>query len=98
MIDSPTCLDTSAFSARAVHSRPLNGTWEQLGAAVREYWPRLTEQDLATLVGERDELMRILKVRYNKTYGEIEREVTEFELRDARSAYASRSSRGITND
>jgi hypothetical protein len=43
--------------------------------------------------------MRMLKVRHPKrTYAEIEREVTEFELRDVRAAYAARPSLGIPND
>jgi hypothetical protein len=76
--------------------RGLVGEWAQLKAAVLEYWPLLTEEDLAAIAGERDALMRTLKARYTKTYGEIERELVEFELRDVRSAYASRPSLGIT--
>jgi hypothetical protein len=76
--------------------RGLRGEWAQLKAAVLEYWPLLTEEDLAAIAGERDALMRTLKARYAKTYGEIERELVEFELRDIRSAHASRRSLGIT--
>lgn len=81
-----------------MQSRGISGDWAKMKTAVRAFWPQLTEDDVVAVAGERDELMRKLKARYAKSYGEIEREVTEFELRDARSAFASRRSMGITND
>jgi hypothetical protein len=42
--------------------------------------------------------MRMLKDRYKKSYGQIEREVSEFELRELRTAYAARPSLGILNE
>lgn len=79
-------------------SRGLRGNWTEMKAVLRLFWPRLTPHDVTAIGGQRDELMRMLKSRYQKTYGEIEREVTEFECRDVRSAYAARPSRGILND
>jgi hypothetical protein len=64
-------------------------------AAVLEQWPCVTAEDIADLAGEREELMRVLKARYQKSYGEIEREVAEFEVRDLRAGYASRPALGI---
>ena len=84
-----------------MRSRQLKGDWMETLAAVRAYWPYLTEADVAAIVstaGERDALMRLLKAKSKGTYGQIEREVTEFELRAARSAYAARPSLGIVND
>ena len=81
-----------------MQSREISGDWANTQAAVRAFWPQLTEDDVVAVAGERDELMRKLKARYSKSFGVIEREVTEFELRDARSAFASRPSLGITND
>ncbi len=78
--------------------RGFSGNWMQLQQAVRQRWPLLPEQDLAGISGERDDLMRLIKLYYDRTYGEIERELTEFELRDIRSAYASRPSLGMPND
>jgi len=63
-----------------------------------EQWSRVTAEDIAHLAGEREELMRVLKDRYQKSYGEIEREVAEFELRDLRAGYASRPALGIGRD
>jgi uncharacterized protein YjbJ (UPF0337 family) len=81
-----------------MRGRYLRGNWNQMKAAVLEQWSRVTVEDIAHLAGEREALMQVLKDRYAKTYGEIEREVAEFELRDQRTAYKSRYSRGIGPD
>jgi hypothetical protein len=91
-------LEESLGATAIGHRRKLIGDWLELRASLREYWQHLTDEDVASIAGERDALMRTLKARYAKTYGEIEREVTEFELRDARSANALRPSLGIRND
>lgn len=81
-----------------MQSRKLRGNWSQMKAAVLEQWSRVTVDDIAHLAGEREALMLVLKDRYAKTYGEIEREVAEFEMRDVRTGYGSRPSRGIGAD
>ena len=81
-----------------MRSRNLRGNWSQMKSAVLEQWSRVTVDDIATLAGEREALMQVLKDRYDKTYGEIEREVNEFEMRDLRTGYASRLSQGIGAD
>ena len=78
--------------------RGLDGNWTHMKAALRDCWQRLTEDDIASIAGERDQLMQRIKARYEKTYGEIEREITEFELRELRAGYSARPSIGITND
>lgn len=78
--------------------RKLHGNWEQMKSAVLEQWSSVTVEDIAHLAGEREELMRVLKARYQKSYGEIEREVAEFEVRKLRAGYASRPSRGMGTD
>lgn len=82
----------------SLRDRKLAGSWSHLKAAVLERWTKVTAEDIAELAGEREALMRVLKDRYDKSYGEIEREVTEFELRDLRAGYASRHSSGIGPD
>jgi len=67
-------------------------------SAVLDRWPSVTVEDIASLAGQREELMRVIKSRSNKTYGEIERELAEFELRDLRAGYASRPALGIGPD
>ena len=78
--------------------RRLRGNWMQMKSAIRDQWPEVTANDIASLAGERDALMRVLKARSNKSYYEIERELAEFELRDLRTAYASRPALGIGLD
>ena len=81
-----------------MRGRNLRGDWSQMKAAVLEQWSRITVEDIAHLAGEREALMQVLKDRYAKTYGEIEREVAEFEVRDLRTGYKSRPSQGIGTD
>ncbi|HEX6313860.1 MAG TPA: hypothetical protein VFZ73_03340 [Gemmatimonadaceae bacterium] len=81
-----------------MRGRKLAGSWSHMKPAVLERWTNLTAEDIAELAGEREALMRLLKDRYEKSYGEIEREVTEFEVRDLRAGYASRLSSGIGPD
>lgn len=78
--------------------RKLHGSWNHMKSAVLQRWTSVTADDIADLAGEREALMRVLKDRYGKSYGEIEREVAEFELRDVRSGYASRPALGIGPD
>ena len=78
--------------------RKLHGNWEQMKSSVLEKWPSVSAEDIAHLAGEREGLMRVLKTRYKKTYGEIEREVNEFEVRQLRAGYASRPARGMDTD
>ena len=81
-----------------MRGRNLQGSWNHMKSAVLERWSSVTAEDIAHLAGEREELMRVLKARYQKSYGEIEREVSEFEVRDLRAAYAARPARGIGFD
>ena len=78
--------------------RNLRGSWMQMKSAVLDRWPSVTVEDIASLAGQREELMRVIKSRSNKTYGEIERELAEFELRDLRAGYAARPALGIGPD
>jgi len=81
-----------------VPDRSLRGNWLQMKSAILDQWPGVTAEDIASLAGEREALMRVLKARSNKSYGEIERELAEFEVRDRRAAYAARPARGIGPD
>ena len=81
-----------------MHGRKLHGNWEHMKTSVLEQWSSVTAEDIAHLAGEREGLMRVLKERYQKTYGEIEREVNEFEVRQLRAGYAARPARGMGLD
>jgi len=77
--------------------RGLSSNWIVARDAVREHWPRLTEDDVTSISGSRSELLRAIKSRYDQSFGEIERALTEFEQRDIRAAYTARPSLGIIN-
>jgi hypothetical protein len=79
-------------------SRQLKGDWNRLLTEVADAWPRITLRELAVLTSDRDELMRLLRSHYRKSYTEIDREVTAFELREGWDANTSRPSRGIPQD
>ena len=81
-----------------MRGRYLRGNWSQMKTEVLQQWSRVTAEDIAHLAGERESLMQVLKERYAKTYGEIEREVAEFEMRELRTGYKSRLSQGIGPD
>lgn len=76
----------------------LHGSWLDTRTALLARWSRLSDEDLSAVDGERGALLRLLKARYGKTYGELEREVNEFELREVWAANMARPSLGITND
>lgn len=79
-------------------SASLHGDWQQLRARLRARWSRLSDEDVSAVAGVRQELVRRLKARYGKSFSEIEREVTEFELQDIWAANMARKSLGITSD
>jgi hypothetical protein len=81
-----------------MRDRKLYGDWEHMKSSVLAQWSSVTAEDIAHLTGEREGLMRVLKKRYQKTYGEIEREIGEFEVRHLRAGYASRPTRGMGPD
>ena len=78
--------------------RHLRGSWTELKTAIRVRWPGVTDDDIAKVAGDRDALMRVLKLRSSKSYADIDREVAEFEVRDLRRSYAERPSPGIGTD
>jgi len=50
----------------------LNGDWQHVSPKVRTQWPRLSAEDVISIDGERDLLVRALRERYGKSYGELE--------------------------
>ena len=58
----------------------------------------IARSPLAQVHRQREALLHALKIRYGKTYGELEREVTEFDFREIWAANMARPSLGIAND
>ncbi len=65
----------------------VEGNWKQLSGKLRERWGRLTDNDLQTIAGHRDQLIGRIQASYGLAKEEAERQVSEFERSlDAKSA------------
>lgn len=57
----------------------VKGNWKEFSGKVKEKWGKLTDDDLTTLEGKRDQLAGILQQRYGYAKDQAEREVADFE-------------------
>lgn len=57
----------------------IQADWLQAKRVLQTYWARLTEDDLAAIDGNRDELGRILQRRYGLAEEEAEKTIAAFE-------------------
>jgi uncharacterized protein YjbJ (UPF0337 family) len=57
----------------------IKGKWKQMTGSVKERWGKLTDNDLTTIGGMRDQLVGKLQERYGYAKDQAEREVAEFE-------------------
>ena len=53
----------------------LQGQWKQMRGKVREWWGKLTDDDLDEINGKRDQLIGKLQERYGYTRDRATREV-----------------------
>lgn len=56
----------------------IQGDWKQLTGKVKEKWGKLTDDDLTTVAGKRDQLSGILQKRYGIAKEQAERDLDEF--------------------
>jgi len=56
----------------------VKGNWKQLAGKVKEKWGKLTDDDLTTAAGQRDQLLGILQKRYGYAKEKAEKELEEF--------------------
>lgn len=56
----------------------IEGNWKQMKGSVKEKWGKLTEQDLITIHGKRDQLIGRLQERYGIVKEEAEKQIKEF--------------------
>jgi uncharacterized protein YjbJ (UPF0337 family) len=56
----------------------IEGKWKQASGKVREKWGKLTDDDLATIHGRRDQLVGKIQERYGLAKEAAEKEVDEF--------------------
>jgi uncharacterized protein YjbJ (UPF0337 family) len=56
----------------------IKGQWTELKGKVREKWGKLTDSDLETIAGKKDQLIGMLQKRYGYEKDAAEREVDDF--------------------
>jgi uncharacterized protein YjbJ (UPF0337 family) len=56
----------------------IQGKWKQASGKVKEKWGKLTDDDLQTIAGKRDQLVGRIQERYGIAKEEAERQVEEF--------------------
>jgi len=56
----------------------VEGQWKQLTGKVKQKWGKLTDDDLTTISGKREELSGILQQRYGMVKEQAERELDDF--------------------
>ncbi|MFO1019462.1 MAG: CsbD family protein [Planctomycetales bacterium] len=56
----------------------VKGKWTQFKGQVREKWGKLTDDDVATINGQKDQLVGKLQERYGFAKEQAEKEVNDF--------------------
>jgi len=56
----------------------VKGNWKQLTGKVKEKWGKLTDDDLTTTAGQRDQLLGKLQQRYGYAKEKAEEELDQF--------------------
>lgn len=56
----------------------IKGDWKQLTGKVKEKWGKLTDDDLTTIAGQRDQMVGILQERYGYAKERAEQELSNF--------------------
>lgn len=61
-----------------MNSDVLAGKWKQLKGDVKSQWGKFTDDDLASVEGQRDKLIGLVQERYGYAREQAEREVNQF--------------------
>ena len=59
----------------------LKGEWMQLKGRARKQWGKLTNDDIASIKGDREVLLGRLQERYGNTREEVEREFEDWSVK-----------------
>jgi uncharacterized protein YjbJ (UPF0337 family) len=59
----------------------IQGGWMSTKGAVKEQWGKLTDDDLTTISGKRDQLIGKIQIRYGVSREEAERQVAGWETK-----------------
>jgi len=58
----------------------IEGKWKQLTGSAQEQWGKLTSDDLATLTGQKDQLVGKIQERYGIAKAEAEEQAEKWSL------------------
>ena len=56
----------------------IKGDWKQVSGKVKEKWGKLTDNELTTIAGQRDQLIGCIQERYGYAKEQAEKEINEF--------------------
>ena len=56
----------------------MEGKWKQYSGKLKEKWGKLTDDDLTTINGQRDQLVGKLQERYGMAKDQAEKQIDEF--------------------
>lgn len=56
----------------------IAGNWKQFTGKVKAKWGKLTDNDLTTIAGKRDELAGLLQTKYGYAKDQAEKELDSF--------------------
>jgi uncharacterized protein YjbJ (UPF0337 family) len=56
----------------------IKGDWKQVTGKVKEKWGKLTDDDLTTIAGKREQLAGLIQQRYGYAKEQAEKELDEF--------------------
>ncbi len=57
----------------------IEGQWKQISGKVKTKWGKLTDDDLTTIAGKKDQLVGRIQERYGIQKDEAERQVNEWD-------------------
>lgn len=63
----------------------VEGKWKQMQGSLRERWGKLTDDDLQTIAGKKDQFLGRLQERYGYSKEQAERELAEWQVQDRRT-------------
>jgi uncharacterized protein YjbJ (UPF0337 family) len=61
-----------------MNSDQFEGIWKQLKGSAKQRWGKLTDDDITTIGGKKDELLGKLQQRYGYTREQAEKEADEW--------------------
>jgi len=56
----------------------IKGQWKQLTGEAKRHWGKLTDDDMATINGDREKLVGRIQEKYGKSKDEAEKEVNDW--------------------